>query len=77
MTSFASAQSPRIISYQGRLTDDTGAPLDTVADLTFRIYAEEIGGSPVWSQTHSDAEITDGLFHVALTLYGNERWWPW
>ncbi|MFH1687773.1 MAG: hypothetical protein ABIE70_09665 [bacterium] len=66
------AQSPQTLSYQGRLTDDAGAPLDTVVDITFRLYQTEFGPTLVWTQTHPDVVVADGLFDVVLTLFGTD-----
>ncbi len=57
---------PRVISYQGRLTDDTGTPLDGTYDITFNLYTEEATGYPIWTETHSNVEIHNGLYNVML-----------
>jgi len=49
MTSVKS-EVPRIISYQGCLTDTLGKPVpDGVYNLTFALYTDSVGGVPVWS----------------------------
>lgn len=60
------AQDSIYLSYQGRLTDDSGNPLSGFYDLTFTIY-DESGGSPVstWSGQYS-VEISAGLFSQQL-----------
>ncbi|GEM_PF-2456626 len=57
---------PQLINYQGRLTDDTGQPLDTTVELTFKIYADTDGSTLLWEETHSAVVISDGLFQVLL-----------
>lgn len=58
---------PRIINYQGRLADNTGAPLTGTYDITFKIYAVASGpGSPLWTETHNAVNVKNGLFTVAL-----------
>jgi hypothetical protein len=57
---------PRLFSYQGKLTDTTGAPLpDGTYNLTFRLYNQETGGSPIWTESQT-VEIKNGLFSVLL-----------
>lgn len=62
---FVSSSVPGIIFYQGRITD-TGGPLDTTVDITFKLYDILTGGTPIWSETHSSVQVTDGLFTVLL-----------
>jgi len=61
----ASATVPGIISYQGRLTD-TGIAVDTIVDITVKLYTVPSGGTSLWQETHSSVQITDGLFTVLL-----------
>ncbi|MFQ5499519.1 MAG: hypothetical protein ACE5FH_07590, partial [Candidatus Zixiibacteriota bacterium] len=61
-----SAQTPNLISYQGRLTDSTATAIDTVVDIRFTIYDDPVGGSSVWSELHSNITVTNGLFTVLL-----------
>ena len=56
---------PRLINYQGKLTDDLGMPLSLESEMTFAIYTEAAGGEAVWSETQTVA-VTDGLFNVLL-----------
>ncbi len=57
---------PQVVSYQGRLTDDTGAPMDTVIDLTFVLYEDTTGLSKLWSEKHADVSVENGLFSILL-----------
>ena len=62
------AQIPRVISYQGVLTDTTGHPKpDGTYDFTFSLYTAATGGSPIWSESKS-LLIQSGLF---VTLLGD------
>jgi hypothetical protein len=57
---------PRLLSYQGRLTDSTGNPVpDGNYQLTFRLYTEETGGSPIWTENQT-VQVKNGLFSVLL-----------
>src|SRR4030042_251364 len=40
----AAAEPPRILSFQGRLTDDNNVPVVDPTNITFRIWSEERGG---------------------------------
>jgi hypothetical protein len=58
---------PELINYQGRLTDDTGQPLDGVTvDLTFSFYGVESGGSVMLSVLQEDVLVTKGIYHVLI-----------
>jgi hypothetical protein len=54
------------ISYQGRLADSGGTPVNDTVGMTFRIYNAATGGSPLWTETYPAVQISDGLFHVLL-----------
>ncbi len=58
---------PKLISYQGRLTDASGAPITGTHDITFCIYNTETGGTPLWTETHTSVALNaEGLFSVML-----------
>ncbi|UCD17893.1 MAG: hypothetical protein JSV44_03015, partial [Candidatus Zixiibacteriota bacterium] len=64
---FGQDQTTPVISYQGRLTDaDGNAVTDGEYDFTFSIYDDSTTGSMLWTETHLDVPITNGLFHVLL-----------
>jgi len=65
----AHADVPRIITFQGKLTDTAGNPLTGVYALTFRLYGSETGGTPPWQETHPNVAVTKGLFAVPLGVY--------
>jgi hypothetical protein len=60
------ADVPKLINYQGMLTDDAGTPLNGSYDLTFYIYNDTTGGTLKWSETQNGVQVQDGLFNVAL-----------
>jgi hypothetical protein len=64
------SQVPERMNYQMRLTDSvTGEPEPGSHDLVFRIFEQEVGGTPVWDETHNvDADDT-GV--VSLILGSN------
>ncbi|MCR4423595.1 MAG: tail fiber domain-containing protein [candidate division WOR-3 bacterium] len=57
---------PRLISYQGKLTDTLGIPVpDGNYSLTFRLYTQETGGTPFWIEAQTVA-VRNGIFSVLL-----------
>ncbi len=57
---------PRMLSYQGKLTDSLGNPVpDGNYQLTFRLYTEETGGSPFWTEAQT-ITVRNGLFSALL-----------
>ena len=65
-TSLALADIPKLINYQGMLTNDSGEPLTGMYDITFKIYNASSGGDKRWEETQTDVAVTDGLFNVIL-----------
>lgn len=66
MVSFVIAEVPQLISYQGRLTNNTGDPVtDGMYSVTFTIYDAEVGGNSKWSEV-CDITTIDGLFTAFL-----------
>ena len=66
----AYAQVPKLINYQGKLTNASGVALATGDyDITFRIYNVETAGSALWTEAHTGGDaitVTNGLFDVQL-----------
>ena len=60
---------PNFISYQGKLTDSSAAPLNGSYTLKFSIYDSSSGGNLLWSETYtagSAITLTKGHFFVNL-----------
>jgi len=77
----AFGQVPKTLSYQGVLTGANGNPVPNGNyQLTFRIYTEASGGSPLWVETQS-ANVQNGVFSVilgkasALNLAFDKTYW--
>jgi len=69
---------PGAISIQGRLTDASGNPLNGTYDVTFRLYEQSSGGTPLCSDTNS-VQVADGLFSTYIDncfndLRGQKVW---
>lgn len=61
------SQIPRKISYQGILTDATGAPASEGSyDLQFGLYDAPTGGSSLFVETHVGVPVHRGAFKVHL-----------
>ena len=61
-----SGQIPQTISYQGVLTDASGALVtDGNYYTTFKFYDAAGGGSPIWTESQS-VTVTKGIFNVVL-----------
>jgi hypothetical protein len=62
-----SVEMPRIMSYQGLLTDSNGAPVpDGIYDLTFRLYDAPEDGNQLWVERHTGVETENGLFDLLV-----------
>jgi hypothetical protein len=58
---------PKIISYQGRLTDTDGTPVsDGPYGLLFRIYDAMTDGDELWTSNTQYIDVKDGLFSYNL-----------
>lgn len=65
-SSWAGAQAPTTMAYQGRLLTAAGAPVATTTSVVFSIYAAASGGSAVWTETISVTPDANGVFAVTL-----------
>ncbi len=57
---------PRLINYQGKLTDSTGVALNGFHEITFLLYFSDTASDTLWYETHDSVEIIKGLFDVIL-----------
>jgi hypothetical protein len=62
----ARADIPRIITFQGRLSDLSGTPLAGTHTLSFSLYDATTGGTTCFSETQSAVPINNGLFKVSI-----------
>jgi hypothetical protein len=77
------AQIPPTMSYQGLLTNASGVPVaDGNYSLTFKLYNTDLGGSPLWTETHPSVAVIKGIFNVILgsggsplTLPFDQQYW--
>jgi hypothetical protein len=67
LTTLCLADIPKLINYQGMLTDAGETPIDGARNMTFRIYDDTTGGGVLqWSETQSGVQVDNGLFNVIL-----------
>ena len=61
------AQPPYTMNYQGYLTDGSGSPLNGAYDIVASLWDHISAGTREWGpETHVDAAVSNGLFHLAL-----------
>ncbi len=75
---------PKLMSYQGYLTDTLGIPIDDTLNMTFNIYDNVSGGNLWWTETQTNIPIVRGVFSVILGtnntipdsvfIDGTDRW---
>jgi hypothetical protein len=57
---------PRLIKFNGTLRELTGKPLAGPVDVTFSLYSDESGGSPLWFETQTVQANALGHYTVLL-----------
>ena len=57
---------PNLIKYSGVLKDANGALLQTLSGVTFLIYKDEQGGTPLWMETQNVQPDKAGRYTVQL-----------
>jgi len=58
---------PRLINFQGVVKDSAGnTPLVDQLGITFTIYDAPLGGTALWTESHSVTMVSGGLFNVLL-----------
>jgi len=75
---------PKMLNYQGYLTDTLGSPIDDTLNMTFKIYNAATLGTVLWSETQTNIPIERGVFSLLLgnvnlipdTVFttGTDRW---
>ena len=65
-TTAAAGGVPRLVNYTGRASDTQGKPISGVAGVTFAIYKEQEGGSPLWIEVQNVNTDAKGSFTAQL-----------
>ena len=67
LVSIAGAEIPRVISYQGRISDGEGNPVaDGTYNMRFRLFDAETGGNLEWDSGLQSIALDGGIFNVLL-----------
>ncbi len=60
-------ESPYLIPFQGRLTDQQGTAYDQGQyTITFNLYSQAVGGSSEWTERHEKVGVVNGMINVFL-----------
>jgi len=62
----AFAQVPQIVSWQGIIQDAQGNNLNGQHTVTCKLFDVATGGNALWTETHNNLQITDGLANISL-----------
>jgi trimeric autotransporter adhesin len=62
----AAASVPRLVQFNSTLNDSAARPVSGVASVTFAIYAEQDGGTALWSETQNVLADANGHYNVLL-----------
>ncbi|HWY58888.1 MAG TPA: hypothetical protein VNZ03_30780 [Terriglobales bacterium] len=65
-SSLTSSQVPRLIKFSGIAKDESGKPMTGVVGLTFSLYKEQQGGSPLWVETQNVQVDATGHYTAML-----------
>jgi trimeric autotransporter adhesin len=57
---------PRLIKFSGTTKDETGNPISGILGVTFALYKDELGGSPLWLETQNVQPDANGHYTVML-----------
>jgi hypothetical protein len=57
---------PRLVRFGGTVKDLNGGPLTGVVGITFALYSEKTGGSPLWLETQNATADRTGHYTVLL-----------
>jgi hypothetical protein len=56
---------PTTTNYQGYL-ESAGEPLNATINMTFALYGAAEGGDALWTETHQQVVVTNGVFSLVL-----------
>ncbi|HEY0704234.1 MAG TPA: hypothetical protein VGD60_15795 [Candidatus Acidoferrales bacterium] len=62
----AAVSVPRLVQFTGTLKDAAGRPVSGAASVTFAVYAEQDGGTALWSETQNVIADESGRFNALL-----------
>jgi hypothetical protein len=62
----AEAAVPRLINFQGKLSDSGGGAVTSPVSMVYKIYTAASGGAPVWTETQTVTPDASGVYSVML-----------
>ena len=62
----AAAVVPGRVDFQGLLLDSGGQKVNGAVDLVFTLYDAPTGGTSLWTESHPDVQVSDGVYGVTL-----------
>jgi hypothetical protein len=62
----AAAAVPGQVDFQGLLLDSGGQKVNGAVDLVFTLYDAPTGGTALWTESHPDVQVSDGVYGVTL-----------
>src|SRR5580692_9333103 len=65
-SNLASTQVPRLIKFSGVAQDETHKPMTGVVGITFSLYKDQQGGSPLWVETQNVQADASGHYTAML-----------
>ena len=57
---------PGQVDFQGLLLDSGGQKVNGAVDLDFALFDAPSGGSALWTESHDDVQVSDGVYGVTL-----------
>jgi hypothetical protein len=57
---------PKLMNYQGYITDTLDIPIDDTLDMTFKIFDAVSSGNELWSEAQLNVPVERGVFSVIL-----------
>ena len=62
----AAEQGSGLIPYQGFVSSSNGQPLTGNSNFVFKLYNVTSGGTALWTETHNNVPVQQGMFQVVL-----------
>lgn len=59
------AEVPKLINFEGKLTQEDGTPIKGTKEMTFRIYDSETAKKPIWVETRN-VVLENGFYSILL-----------
>src|SRR5271163_3961751 len=66
LTTASKAMVPPVVSFRGVLADENGKALTDLVGVTFSLYQDSQGGSPLWLETQNVQPDRPGHYAVQL-----------